>query len=67
MTLETFHVFERAVDTWIFPNPLFNVDDKTLLSNYRPISVLPVFSKILEHMYNHISTYLSKHYLLYKK
>ena len=60
----------------IFPNaykiakitPIFKADDETLLSNYRPISVLPVFSKNLERiMYNRISTYLSKHNLLYKK
>ena len=28
--------------------PLFKSGDKSLLTNYRPVSVLPVFSKFLE-------------------
>ena len=37
-----------------------------LLSNYRPVSVLPFFSKILERlMYNRLISFINKHKLLY--
>ena len=39
-----------------------------LLTNYRPISVLPCFSKILERiMYNRLYEYLTKNNLLFDK
>ena len=44
----------------------FKSDDETLFSNYRPVSVLPVFSKVLERlMYNRFITYINQSYLLY--
>ena len=40
--------------------PIFKSGDKALFSNYRPISVLPCFSKILEGIiYNRIINYLN--------
>ena len=40
--------------------PIFKSGDKALFSNYRPISVLPCFSKILERrIYNRIINYLN--------
>ena len=40
--------------------PIFKSGDKALFSNYRPISVLPCFSKFLERIiYNRIITYLN--------
>ena len=46
--------------------PIFKANDKEFYSNYRPISVLPCFSKILEKlMYNRILKCLNKHKLLF--
>lgn len=40
--------------------PIFKSGDKALFSNYRPISVLPCFSKILERIiYNRVINYLN--------
>ena len=40
--------------------PILKSSDKALFSNYRPISVLPCFSKILERIiYNRIINYLN--------
>jgi hypothetical protein len=39
--------------------PIFKSGDNSLFSNYRPISVLPVFSKILEKaVYNRLMNYI---------
>ena len=48
--------------------PLFKSGDTDKLSNYRPISVLPVFSKLLERiMYNRVYSHLINHQLLYER
>ena len=45
--------------------PLFKSGDKRLFSNYRPVSVLPIFSKSLEKIaYFRLINYLDKHKLL---
>lgn len=47
--------------------PIFKKDDPHILSNYRPISILPVFSKIYEKLFLlQLSKYLEKHNLLSK-
>ena len=47
--------------------PLYKKGDKTLLTNHRPISILPALSKILEKlMYNRLVSYFNRHNLLYK-
>ena len=55
------HIFQLSLSQGIFPDslkiakitPIFKTGETTNLSNYRPISVLPCFSKILEKiMYN---------------
>ena len=46
--------------------PLFKSGDTSLVSNYRPISILPLFSKIIERlMYNRLISFINKFKLLY--
>ena len=50
------HIFNKSLISGIFPNalklakiiPIFKKDDPSQLKNYRPISLLPAISKILE-------------------
>ena len=45
--------------------PLFKSGDKSTFTNYRPISILPAFSKILERIvYNRILSYLNERNIL---
>ena len=69
------HVFNLSITKGIFPKELkvakvvalFKSDDCMLLNNYRPVSILPVFSKILEKlMYSRLLSFINKHNLLYK-
>ena len=47
--------------------PIFKANDPKLVSNYRPVSVLPMFSKIYERiMYNRLIDYLNKYDILCK-
>ncbi|KAJ8047577.1 RNA-directed DNA polymerase from mobile element jockey [Holothuria leucospilota] len=47
--------------------PIYKSGDKFLKSNYRPISVLPVFSKILERIvYTRLLNFLEKHGIIYE-
>ena len=68
------HIVNLSLMTGIFPTelkiarvtPLFKSADSTLFSNYRPVSVLPLFSKILERlMYTRLLSFLNKHKVLY--
>jgi hypothetical protein len=58
----------RMITTGTFPDrlkfseikPIYKKGDKTLISNYRPISLLPAFSKIFEkliykRLYHHLT------------
>ena len=48
--------------------PIFKTGEYTSLSNYRPISFLPCFSKILEKiMYNRLYQHLQNNNILYDK
>ena len=47
--------------------PLFKCGNDRLIHNYRPVSVLPTFSKILERlMYDRLYSFIDKHNILYK-
>ena len=62
------HIVNLSITHGIVPDelkiarviPIFKSGDKALFSNYRPISVLPCFSKFLERIiYNRIINYLN--------
>ena len=70
------YIFNLSLQQGIFPeklkiakvSPIYNKDEEFLLTNYRPISVLPCFSKFLEYiMYNCLFKYLSENSILYEK
>ena len=70
------HLFNLSLENGIFPEkmkiakviPLFKNGDPENITNYRPISVLPCFSKVLERiMYNRLFKYLCEEKLLYSK
>ena len=68
------HVLNLSIIQGFFPDslklakvvPLYKSGDTASLSNYRPVSVLPLFSKILERLlYNRILDFITKHKVLY--
>ena len=70
------YIFNLSFKDGVFPcklkiarvTPIYKAGDEFTLSNYRPISNLPCFSKLLERiMYNRLYTYFTKHDILYKK
>ena len=59
-------IFQESLKKGIFPEiwkkvnvvPIHKKEDKTLIKNYRPISLLPIFGKILERViYNSLFNY----------
>ena len=70
------YLFQQPLEQGVFPDDLkivivtsiYKAGDSSDISNYRPISVLPCFSKILERsMYNHLYKYLKESNILYEK
>ena len=66
-------IFNRCIREGHFPDalktakiiPLHKGDSVLTVSNYRPISLLPIFSKIIEGMiYNQFIDYIEKHNIL---
>jgi hypothetical protein len=58
------HIFNQSFLTGVIPEqlktakiiPIYKSGDKTLFNNYRPISLLPVFSKLLEKLWIFLDT-----------
>lgn len=68
------HVINLSFSQGVFPSqlkkayviPLYKGGDSQLMKNYRPVSVLSVFSKVFERlMYNRLMEYISNHNVLY--
>ncbi|MBY0580085.1 MAG: hypothetical protein K2P53_00155, partial [Rickettsiales bacterium] len=71
-----YHIFNLSIKSGTVPeqlkiarvSPIFKSGDDTNTSNYRPISVLPCFSKLLERiMYNRLNSYLTVNNMLFNK
>ena len=70
------HIFDLSFENGIFPDslkiakvtPVYKSGDSSSLSNYRPISLLPCFSKMLEQiMYRRLYSYSQENKILYSK
>jgi len=70
------HLINSSFVSGIFPDklkvskvkPIFKKGDKSKMSNYRPVALLPVFSKIYERaMYNRLVEYLESNNLFDKE
>ena len=68
------HICNKSFSSGLFPSelkianvvPIFKSGDELVFSNYRPVSVLPVFSKLLERlMYNRLISFINENKLLY--
>ena len=69
------HLLNLSITQGVFPDelklakviPIFKSGDSAQIGNYRPVSVLPVFSKVLERvMYVRLFSFIKKYDLLYK-
>ena len=69
------HICNTSFITGVFPYelnianviPIFKSGDEMVFSNYRPVSVLPVFSKLFERlMYNRLITFINDNKILYE-
>ena len=69
------HIFKQSFLTGTVPDnmkiakivPILKYGNKKMLNNYRPISIFPAFSKLLEKLVcNRLDNFLETHDLLYK-
>ena len=70
------HIYNASIEQGIFPNdlkiakviPIFKSGNMQLCSNYRPISVLSVFSKVFEKLvHKRLISFLEKNKILYQR
>ena len=68
-------LFNQSISQGVFPQPLKNAkvipchkgDSILEMSNYRPISLLPIFSKVFEKlMYTRVISFIKKHNILFE-
>ena len=68
------HIINQSLITGQIPSelklakvtPIFKAEDAKTFSNYRPVSVLPIFSKLLQRaMYKRLITFLNENRILY--
>ena len=68
-------ITNQCIETGVFPDklkiakvvPLYKKDDETLIENYRPVSILPAISKVIEKiMFRQIYEYFTINNLFYK-
>lgn len=66
-------LFQQSLDQGVLPDdwrtanvvPVFKKDKRSLVSNYRPISLTSITCQVLEHIiYHHICKHLENHYIL---
>ena len=64
------HICNNYFENGVFPSkmkiakvvPIFKAGDKSSFNNYRPISLLPQFSKIVEKLFNaRLNAFIEKH------
>ena len=69
------YIINKSIESGVFPctwknakvNPIFKTGDKDNVNNYRPISILPTLSKIIEKWTaTKLMSYLDKYKLLHK-
>lgn len=67
------HIINLCIDCGMFPenlklsiiNTLFKKQDREIINNYRPVALVPIFSKIFEkYIYAGLYTYLDKYNIL---
>ena len=69
------HLFNTCLESGTFPNslkiavvkPIFKSGDCQLINNYRPISILPYISKVLEKLIHHrLMEHLDRHKIIHQ-